>query len=92
MVETPSIFSTLELVQATDMLSLQPRAAVEKYVDKGLLGRVPVSIPSTMSNYGIVTRRNEILSQPMEEFIAILRSVAERLGDDGPPLPAAAPA
>jgi DNA-binding transcriptional LysR family regulator len=82
MVETPSIFSTLELVQATDMLSLQPRAAVEKYVVKSLLGRVPVFIPNTMSNYGVITRKDEVLSQPMDEFITILRSVAERLGED----------
>jgi DNA-binding transcriptional LysR family regulator len=84
MVETPSIFSTLELLQATDMLSLQPRAAVEKYVDRGLLGHVPVSIRRTMSNYGVVTRKNEVPSQPMQEFIAILRSVAERLGEEPP--------
>lgn len=81
MVETPSIFSTLELLQATEMLSLQPRAAVEKYVDKGLLGHVPVPIRHTMSNYGIVTRKNEVASQTTQEFIAILRSVAARLGD-----------
>lgn len=76
MVESPSIFSTLELLQATDMLSLQPRAAVEKYVDKGLLGRIPVSIGRTMSNYGVITRKDEMPSQPMEEFINILRTLA----------------
>lgn len=81
MVETPSIFSTLELLQATDMLSLQPRAAVEKYVEKGLLGHVPVAINRTMSNYGIVTRKNEIPSQTTQEFIAILRATAARLGE-----------
>lgn len=81
MVETPSIFSTLELLQATEMLSLQPRAAVEKYVEKGLLGHVPVSFSRTMSNYGIVTRKHEIPSQTAQEFIAILRSLAARLGE-----------
>lgn len=81
MVETPSIFSTLELLQATEMLSLQPRAAVEKYVKKGLLGHVPVAINRTMSNYGIVTRKNEIASQTTQEFIAILRAMAARLGE-----------
>lgn len=84
MVETPSIFSTLELLQATEMLSLQPRAAVEKYVEKGLLGHVPVPIHHTMSNYGIVTRKNEIPSQTTQEFIAILRSMAARLGEKVP--------
>ncbi|KAA1014573.1 LysR family transcriptional regulator [Paraburkholderia panacisoli] len=81
MVETPSIFSTLELLQATDMISLQPRAAVEKYVRKGLLGHLPVPIKRTMTSYGIVTRKYELPSQPMQEFIAILRSVAVQVGD-----------
>ena len=81
MVETPSIFSTLELLQATDMISLQPRAAVEKYVRNGLLGQLVVPIRRTMSNYGVITRKNEIPSQPTQEFIAILRATAERLGD-----------
>jgi len=81
MVETPSIFSTLELLQATDMISLQPRAAVEKYVRNGLLGQLVVPIRRTMSNYGVITRKNEIPSQPTQEFIAILRASAERLGD-----------
>ncbi|HWK43905.1 MAG TPA: LysR family transcriptional regulator [Stellaceae bacterium] len=79
MVETSSIFSTLELLQATDMISLQPRAAVEKYVRQNLLGHLPVPIRRAMTSYGVITRKNEVLSQPMAEFIAILRAVAERL-------------
>ncbi|MGF6647719.1 DNA-binding transcriptional LysR family regulator [Paraburkholderia sp. GAS33] len=81
MVETPSIFSTLELLQATDMISLQPRAAVAKYIQSGLLGQLVVPIRRTMTNYGVITRKNEIPSQPAQEFMAILRTTAERLGD-----------
>jgi DNA-binding transcriptional LysR family regulator len=84
MVETPSIFSTLELLQATEMLSLQPRAAVEKYVAEGLLGHLPVPIRRAMTSYGIVTRKNELPSEAMEEFVGILRSVAKRLGSGHP--------
>jgi DNA-binding transcriptional LysR family regulator len=76
MVESPSIFSTLELLQATDMISLLPSAVVEKYVACGLLGRLPVPITRTMTSYGIVTRKHEVPSQPTQEFIAILRSIA----------------
>lgn len=84
MIETPSIFSTLELIQATDMLSLQPRAAVEKYVHKGLISRIPISIESGMSNFGLITRKGEVPSQPMQEFIDILRQVANRGAQDTP--------
>lgn len=82
MVETPSIFSTLELLQATDMLSLQPRVAVEKYIAKGMLRRIPVPVARSMASYGIVTRKNDTLSQPAREFIDVLRMVARRLPQD----------
>jgi hypothetical protein len=36
-----------------------------------------------MSSYGIVTRKNEVPSAPMEEFIGILRAVANRLEPAG---------
>lgn len=84
MVETPSIFSTLELLQATDMISLQPRAAVEKYVRNGLLGQLVVPIRRSMTHYGVITRKNEIPSQATQEFIEILRATAQRLGDHTP--------
>lgn len=76
MVELTSIFSALELLQATDMISLQPQAAVEKYVNNGLLGQLPVPIHRVMTSYGIVTRKHELPAQPVQEFIGILRSLA----------------
>jgi DNA-binding transcriptional LysR family regulator len=77
-VETSSFFTSFELLQATQMLSLQPQAIVEKYVNKGLLGRVLVPIRDTMPNYGLITRKGEVPSQPMREFVDILRNVAGR--------------
>ncbi|SOZ40937.1 LysR substrate-binding domain-containing protein [Cupriavidus neocaledonicus] len=76
MVETPSIFSTLELLQVTDMLSLQPRAVVERFVAEGMLARVSVPIRRAMSSYGIVTRKNELPSEAMLHFMAALRAAA----------------
>ncbi|WP_250474092.1 LysR family transcriptional regulator [Caballeronia sp. GAFFF1] len=75
-VETPSIFSTLELLQATDMISLQPQAAMDKYVKHGLLGYLNVPIRRTMSNYSVITRKDETTSQAMDEFVGILRAIA----------------
>ncbi|HEX7932664.1 MAG TPA: LysR family transcriptional regulator [Paraburkholderia sp.] len=75
-VETPSIFSTLELLQATDMISLQPQAAMNKYVNHGLLGYLNVPIRRSMSNYSVITRKDEGTSQVMNEFVAILLAIA----------------
>ncbi len=79
MVETPSIFSTLELLQSTDMVSLQPQSVVRKFVEEGLLAYLPVEIRRSMSHYSVITRKNEMPSPQMEEFVAILRRrVAEQ--------------
>ncbi|MFP4890246.1 LysR family transcriptional regulator [Paraburkholderia sp. EG304] len=75
-VETPSIFSTLELLQATDMISLQPKAAMDRYVEHGLLGYLDVPIRRTMSNYSVITRKDEAASQAVNEFVAILFAIA----------------
>lgn len=80
-VETPSMFSTLELLQATDMISLQPQAVMDKYVKNGLLGYLRVSIRRTMPNYSVITRKNEVASQAMNEFIAILLEIAGQFKD-----------
>lgn len=81
-VETASFLSAFELLQATDMLSLQPAAIVEKYVRRGLLARIPVAVPDRMPDYGIITRRGEPLPSPVEAFSDILRE-ASRSGEAG---------
>jgi DNA-binding transcriptional LysR family regulator len=77
-VETASFLNAFELLQSTNMLSLQPAAIVEKYVRKGLLARIPVDVPDRMPDYGIVTRRGEPLPSPVEDFIAILSATSSR--------------
>jgi hypothetical protein len=44
-----------------------------------MLGRIPVTIRRNMSSYGIVTRKGDVPSQLMQDFIAVLRPVARRL-------------
>jgi DNA-binding transcriptional LysR family regulator len=77
-VETPSIFSTLELLQATDMVSLQPKSAMDRYVEHGLLGYLDLPIRRTLSNYSLITRKDEATSQAMDEFVSILLTIAEQ--------------
>ncbi|NIF71474.1 MULTISPECIES: LysR family transcriptional regulator [unclassified Burkholderia] len=76
MVETPSIFSTIELLRSTEMISLQPRAVVQQRIDEGLLGCLPIEVRRSMSHYSVITRKNELPSPQMEEFVAILRQRA----------------
>lgn len=54
-VETPSFLFALELMQSTDMLSLQPTALVDKYVRRGLLTSIAADLPDRMPDFGLVT-------------------------------------
>jgi DNA-binding transcriptional LysR family regulator len=79
-VETTSFLFALESLQLTDMLSLQPSTLVEKYVEKGLLARIPVSVPDRMPDYGMLTRTDENAGPAVQAFMSVLRDVAGRAG------------
>ena len=75
-VETPSFRFALQMMQTTDMLSLQPQALVERYIAKGLLARIPVDLPDRMPDYGLITRLGESPTPAMQAFTDVLREVA----------------
>jgi DNA-binding transcriptional LysR family regulator len=76
MVETPSFLFALEMMQRTDMLSLQPKALVEHYFHRGLLTPIPIELPDRMPDYGMVTRQGENPSPATLAFMDILRRVS----------------
>lgn len=80
-VETPSFLFALELMQTTDMLSLQPAALVSRYISKGLLTRIPVELPDRMPDYGLITRLGEPLTPAAQAFIEVLREMAGRTAE-----------
>jgi DNA-binding transcriptional LysR family regulator len=75
-VETPSFLFALELMNATHMMSLQPAALIQKYVDRGLLSRIPVDVPDHMPTYGLITRMGETPTPSAQAFIDVLRETA----------------
>jgi DNA-binding transcriptional LysR family regulator len=82
-VETPSFLFALELMNTTDMMSLQPASLVEKYVNRGLLARIPLELPDRMPGYGLITRLGEPLTPSAQAYIEVLRETAGRVPDAG---------
>ncbi|GAB7542900.1 LysR family transcriptional regulator [Cupriavidus sp. 8B] len=80
-VETPSFLFALELMQSTDMLSLQPAALVDKYVNRGLLARIPIELPDRMPDYGLITRLGEAPTPAAQAFMEVLREKAGSAGE-----------
>jgi DNA-binding transcriptional LysR family regulator len=79
LVETPSFLFALELMQSTDMLSLQPTALVDKFVKRGLLARIPIELPDRMPDYGLITRLGEPLPPPALAFMDVMREIASNV-------------
>jgi DNA-binding transcriptional LysR family regulator len=84
-VETTSFMFAFELMQTTDMLSLQPAALVEKYVHKGLLTRIPVDIADRTPDYGVITRLGEVPAPAAQDFIGVMRSLASEAAPNAAP-------
>jgi DNA-binding transcriptional LysR family regulator len=93
-VETTSIFTTLQLLQASDMLTVLPISAVGEFIDQRILGRIPVDFARQIEDYGVLTRRGETPTPMAREFIDIVMQIAAttaeedvRAGGDGGPRP-----
>jgi DNA-binding transcriptional LysR family regulator len=76
LVETTSIFTTLQLLEASDMLSVLPSSAVDTFVERNQLAKLPFDFARQIEDYGVLTRRGEPSSPMTAEFIAIVLEVA----------------
>lgn len=76
-VETPSFLFALELMQSTNMLSLQPAALVDKYVRRGLLTRIAADLPDGMPDFGLITLQGEPPSPAAVAFMDVIRRMAD---------------
>jgi DNA-binding transcriptional LysR family regulator len=72
-VECGSVFATLQLLRASDALTLLPESVVRDHLRAGLLVRLPVAVGRSLPGFGILTRRGEPLSSTVCEFIEALR-------------------
>lgn len=72
-IETTSIYSTLKIVQHTDMIAALPRPIVEEGIATGNFERIPIQLSRHLSAFGIVTRRGEKLTENGRLFVDMLR-------------------
>jgi len=78
-VETSSILATTSLLEASDMISVVPRDVAQHYANYGLIAILPVELPISMANLGIITRKEKDLSPAVKGFLRALRdSMLER--------------
>ena len=76
MIECTSIFATLQLVQSSDAIAVMPESVVRDHVRARLLVELPVKVGRELKAFGLLTRRDEPLSEVANAFVAHLRRSA----------------
>lgn len=79
-VETSSMITMAALMHESDMLAVMPGDVSDFYIRHGLLAEIPVTLPSVMGSYGIVTRRDRPITPGAEAFLAQLRTAMQDQG------------
>ena len=75
-IECTSIFATLQLVQASDAVTMLPESVVRDHVKARLLHTLPVAVGEGLRPFGVLTRKDEVLSEVASSFVAHLKSSA----------------
>ena len=73
MIECTSIFATLQLVQSSDAVAMLPESVVRDHVKAGLLCELPIVVGHDLEAFGVLTRKQEPLSEVATTFVAHLK-------------------
>ena len=77
-VECASVFATLQLLQTSEAVAVLPESVVRDHVKAGLLRVLPIPIGTDLKGFGVLTRKNEVLSEVAATFVALLHQFAQQ--------------
>ncbi|ALM54293.1 LysR family transcriptional regulator [Halomonas huangheensis] len=75
-IECGSIFAALQLVMRSNGLLVMAETVLRDYLEMERVVALPLTLGTTLSSYGILSRRNESLSEPVRHLCGILREIA----------------
>ena len=75
-IETASLMFTTKMLQQSDMLSVVATDVARYYADHGLLAVLPITLPCQMDAFGIITRRDRLLSPAAKVMLRSLKTNA----------------
>jgi DNA-binding transcriptional LysR family regulator len=75
-IETSSLMFTTKMLQQSDMLSVLASDVAQYYAAHGMLAILPMPIPCQMDAFGIITRRDRLLSPAAKVMLGALKQTA----------------
>lgn len=76
LVETTSLMFTTKMLQQSNMLGVVATDVARYYADHGMLSVLPMVLPCQMDAFGIITRRDRLLSPAAKVMMAALKTTA----------------
>jgi DNA-binding transcriptional LysR family regulator len=77
LIETGALLFTSKMLQKSDMLSVLATDVASYYAEHGLMSILPIELPCQMEAFGIITRRDRLLSPAAEVMLRAIRSTAQ---------------
>ncbi|KVU52283.1 LysR family transcriptional regulator [Burkholderia cepacia] len=75
--ECGSVFATLQLISTYDSIAMLPESVVRDHVRAKLFVALPIEIGNSLPGYGVLTRKEEPLSEPAVHFVSLLRRFSQ---------------
>lgn len=72
-IETSSTTLTVSLLAQTDALTLLPRSLIDYYEKMGLLSALPVAVKARLGLFGLIWRRDAVMTAAMKTVVQALR-------------------
>jgi DNA-binding transcriptional LysR family regulator len=79
LIETGALLFTSKMLQKSDMLSVLATDVARYYEAYGLIAVLPIDLPCQMEAFGIITRRDRLLSPAAEVMLRAIRTTANEV-------------
>ena len=79
LIETGALLFTGKMLQQSDMLSVLATDVARYYAAHGLMAILPIELPCQMEAFGIITRRDRLLSPAAEVMLRAIRATAQEV-------------
>ena len=75
-IETSAMLFTTKMLQQSDMLGVIATDVARYYADHGILAVLPIALPCQMDAFGIITRRDRLLSPGASVMLKAIKAAA----------------
>jgi DNA-binding transcriptional LysR family regulator len=73
-IETRSILATTAMLESSDMIAVVPNDVAEHYARYGMIAILPVELPLSMANLGLLTSKARPASAALKALLTFLKS------------------